>query len=144
MTEQNLDVNAMNRGVIQQFRANGGKIVEGRFAGSNLLLLTTRGARTGEVRVNPLMYYKDGDRHVVFASKRGAPTNPDWYHNLLADPDVLVEVGDATFEARAVVTAGDERRRIWEDAARVHPVLTSLQANTTRQLPVIVLEWRSS
>jgi deazaflavin-dependent oxidoreductase (nitroreductase family) len=142
MSEQQIDVNEMNRGVIEQFRANGGRVVEGRFAGTNLLLLTTTGAKSGATRVNPLMYYKDGGRPVVFASKRGGPHHPDWYHNVVAHPDVTIELGSDKFQARAVVADGDDRRRIWEDAARAHPFLNEHQANTKRQIPVIVLERR--
>jgi deazaflavin-dependent oxidoreductase (nitroreductase family) len=138
MNESN-DVNAMNREVIRQFRANGGRVPDGRFAGANLLLLTTRGARSGATRVNPLMYYRDGEDAVVFASRRGGPRHPAWYHNLVANPDVSVELGSETFAARAVVSEGDERRRIWEDAARAHPFLNEHQANTRRRIPVVVL-----
>jgi deazaflavin-dependent oxidoreductase (nitroreductase family) len=139
MSEQT-DINAMNRQVIEQFRASGGKVVEGRFSGANLLLLTTQGARTGATRVNPLMYYRDGERPVIFASRRGGPHNPAWYHNLVANPDVTVEIGSEKYGARALVASGEERRRIWDDAARAHPFLNEHQANTRRQIPVIVLE----
>ena len=134
--------NEMNRGVIEQFRATGGNIVEGRFAGSKLLLLTTKGAKTGATRVNPMMYYQDGDAYVVFASHRSAPTNPDWYHNLVAHPEVNVEAGGDSFTATAKVAQGEERQRIWDDAARQFPFLTEHQAATRRQIPVVVLAKR--
>jgi deazaflavin-dependent oxidoreductase (nitroreductase family) len=134
------DVNHMNRDVIQQFRANGGRILSGRFANSNLLLLKTTGAKSGAERVNPLMYVRDGERLIVFASKAGALNNPDWYHNLLAQPDVAVEIGEEQFRARAAVSEGAERQRIWDESVRKHPFLADMQARTPRQLPVIVLE----
>jgi deazaflavin-dependent oxidoreductase (nitroreductase family) len=133
------DINEINRDVIAQFRANHGQVLTGRFAGSKLLLLTTKGAKTGATRVNPMMYVQDGDRYVVFASKRGAPTNPDWYHNLVAHPDVTVEIGDESFATRAVVAAGAERQRLWDGSVRLHPFLAGLQAGTKRQLPLIIL-----
>jgi deazaflavin-dependent oxidoreductase (nitroreductase family) len=138
MNETN--VSEMNRQVIEQFRSNGGAIIEGRFAGSKLLLLTTRGAKTGQTRINPMMYFLSGQRHVVFASHRGAATNPDWYHNLAAHPDVTVEVGRESFAAKAVITSGEERERIWQDALRLHPFLADHQALTHRQIPVVILE----
>ena len=138
MSEQP-DINDVNRDVIRQFRANRGRVLSGRFAGSKLLLLTTKGAKTGATRVNPMMYVQDGNRYVVFASKRGAPTNPDWYHNLVAHPDVTVEIGDESFVTRAVVAAGTERQRLWDESVSLHPFLAGLQAGTRRQLPLIIL-----
>ncbi|HLF76124.1 MAG TPA: nitroreductase family deazaflavin-dependent oxidoreductase [Dehalococcoidia bacterium] len=139
MSEQS-DINAINRQVIAQFRANGGNVLEGRFAGTKLLLLTTRGAKTGQTRVNPMMYFMSGDRHVVFASHRGAHTSPDWYHNLVAHPDVVVEVGGESFAAKAVLTKGEERESVWQDALRLHPFLADHQAGTKREIPVILLQ----
>ena len=136
------EINDVNRQVIAEFRANQGRVLTGRFAGSTLLLLTTTGAKSGATRVNPMMFVRDGDRYIVFASKRGAPTNPDWYHNLVAHADVTVEAGGERFAARATVTSGEERRRIWEQSVRRHPLLAGLQARTKRQLPVIALERR--
>jgi deazaflavin-dependent oxidoreductase (nitroreductase family) len=137
MAEQ--DINATNRQVIDEFRANRGEVLTGRFAGSKLLLLTTRGAKTGQTRVNPMMYVRDGDDYIVFASKRGAPTNPDWYHNLVAHPDVTVEIGPEKYAAHAIVSAGDERTRLWDKSVALHPFLADLQASTSRKLPVVVL-----
>jgi deazaflavin-dependent oxidoreductase (nitroreductase family) len=114
-------------------------VLAGRFAGSKLLLLTTRGAKTGQTRVNPMMYVQDGDDYIVFASKRGAPTNPDWYHNLVANPDVTVEIGPEKYAAQAIVSAGDERTRLWDKSVALHPFLADLQASTPRKLPVVVL-----
>ena len=132
-------VHEMNRQVIEEFHANGGKTT-GRFAGSDLLLLHTKGARTGAKRVNPMMYVRDGDRYVVFASKNAAPSHPDWYRNLVAAPDVEVEVGTQRFAARANVLEGEERRRVWDESARRFPFLDDHQARTQRDIPVVALE----
>ncbi len=96
------DANAWNQAIIAEFRANGGK-VGGQFAGAPLLLLHTMGARSGQPRVNPLAYTRDGDRLIVIASKAGAPTNPDWYYNVVANPLVTVEVGTEQFQAQATI-----------------------------------------
>src|SRR2546423_15426987 len=96
------EVKDWNSQVIEEFRANGGK-VGGPFAGAPLLLLTTVGAKSGQSRITPLVYTTDGDRMVIVASKAGAPTNPDWYHNLVANPTVTVEVGNERFQARAAI-----------------------------------------
>ena len=132
-------VHAMNRQVIEEFRANAGKTL-GRFANTELLLLHTRGAKTGAARVNPMMFARDGERYIVFASKHAATANPDWYHNLVAHPDITIELGTESFQATAVVLAGDERERVWTQAAREFPFLNEHQARTQRQIPVIALE----
>lgn len=137
------DIRAINKQVIEEFRTNDGEVLTGRFAGSKLILLTTTGAKSGAARTNPLMYVMDGARIIVFASKAGAPTNPHWYHNLLAHPDVTVEIGSERFSAKAAVKAGAERRRIWEESVRLHPFLTEIQARTARELPVIALEQKT-
>jgi deazaflavin-dependent oxidoreductase (nitroreductase family) len=134
-------VHAMNRQVIEEFRANAGKTL-GRFAATELLLLHTKGAKTGAARVNPLMFARDGERYVVFGSKNAAPNNPDWYHNLVANPDVEVELGTQSFPAKASVLAGDERERVWGEAARDFPFLNDHQSRTQRLIPVIALERR--
>src|SRR3984957_9683511 len=108
------DMNDFNRGVIEEFRANHGK-VGGGFAGAPVVLLTTTGAKSGEKRLNPLVALVDGDTLYVFASKGGAPTSPDWYHNLVANPDVTVEYGRETFEARASVLRDDARDAIYAE-----------------------------
>src|SRR5215218_2015415 len=105
------DGDNFNQRVIEEFRANGGK-VGGMFADSPMMLLTTTGARSGQPRVAPLVYTKDGDDIVIIASKGGAPTNPDWFRNLVANPEVTVEVGTERFPAKARVTEGDERQRL--------------------------------
>jgi deazaflavin-dependent oxidoreductase (nitroreductase family) len=140
MTNQ-IDVNEMNREVIAQFRAHGGKNVTGRFADTDLLLLHHRGAKTGQVRVNPLMYLMDGDRYIVFASRNGGPKHPHWYHNLVANPDVEVEVGTQKFAARAVLTSGADRERVWARCVAVRPFLADHAARAKpRQIPIIALE----
>ena len=128
-----------NAQIIEEFRANAGK-VGGDFAGAPMLLLHTIGARTGVDRVNPLVYARDGDNLVVFASRGGAPTHPDWFHNLVAHPDVTVEVGTDTVPVRARVAEGDERERLWARQKELMPGFAEYEAKTTRQIPVIVLE----
>ncbi|HEX5365539.1 MAG TPA: nitroreductase family deazaflavin-dependent oxidoreductase [Acidimicrobiales bacterium] len=128
-----------NTAVIEEFRANGGR-VGGRFEGSPLLLLHTTGARSGAERVNPVVYMADGDRLVVFASKAGAPTDPDWFRNLVAHPDVTVEVGGDTVPMRARVAEGDERERLWARQVEAMPGFAEYQAKTARRIPVVVLE----
>ena len=135
--------NDYNRQVIEEFRANGGK-VSGPFEHTPLLLLTTTGAKSGEHRITPMEYIPDGDRLLVFASYGGAPTHPDWYHNLVAHPEVTVEVGTETFDAIAVVTEDSERDRLWTKAVEWDPFLAEHQAKTTRQFPVIALSRRES
>lgn len=135
----NASPNDWNQAVIAEFRANSGK-VGGQFAGAPLLLLTTTGAKTGRRLTSPLMYNTDGDRLLIFASKAGAPTNPAWYHNLVANPKVTLEVGAETFDATATVLRGEERDRLFARHAAQNPGFAEYQANTTRTIPVIALE----
>ena len=128
-----------NSNVIAEFRANSGK-VGGPFEGATLLLLHTTGARSGAERVNPLMYLPDDDRLIVFASKGGAPTHPDWYYNVVANPGVSVEVGDETFEARATVADDDERDTLFAEQARRYPQFQGYQDGIDRTIPVVILE----
>lgn len=128
-----------NQQLIEEFRANEGKVT-GPFAGAPLLLLTSRGAKSGEVRTTPLVYTRDGDRLVVLASKGGAPTNPAWYHNLVTNPEATIELGDEKFEARATVAEGEERDRLFDAQAAQMPNFADYQRKTTRQIPVVVLE----
>ncbi|HEV8634289.1 MAG TPA: nitroreductase family deazaflavin-dependent oxidoreductase [Chloroflexota bacterium] len=128
-----------NQSMIAEFRANGGR-VGGPFAGRPMLLLTTTGAKSGQPRTSPLVYTTDGDRLVVIASKGGAPTNPAWYHNLLAHPEVTLEVGTERFPARATVATGQERERLFTAQAAMMPGFADYQRRTTRQLPVITFE----
>ena len=132
-------VHAMNRQVIEEFRANGGKTLT-RFAGTELLLLHTKGSKTGAERVNPMMFARDGSRYVVFASKNAAPNHPDWYRNLVATPAVEVELGDERFQATATVLQGAERRRVWEQSAKLFPFLDEHQSRTKRAIPVVAIE----
>jgi len=132
-----------NRSTIEAFRANGGK-VGGMWEGRPLLLLTTTGAKSGQRRTNPMMYLRDGDRLLVFASKGGAPTNPDWYHNLLAHPQATVEVGTEVYEANATSLSGEERDRWFARQAQLYPQFADYQAKTTRKIPVIALERKKS
>ncbi len=127
-----------NQGIIEEFRSAGGE-VGGQFAGAPLLLLTTTGAKTGEKRTIPVMYLADGDRLVVFASKAGAPTNPDWYHNLLAHPRATVEVGTETFEVEAEVADREERDRLYAIQASRYPGFAEYQEKTTRVIPAVLL-----
>jgi deazaflavin-dependent oxidoreductase (nitroreductase family) len=133
-----IEVQERNRKIIDEFRANHGK-VGGRFEGRTLLLLHTKGAKSGRERINPLAYVKDDDRYVVIASKGGAPTSPSWYFNLLANPLVTLEVGDETFPARATVTEEPERTRLYNKMVEMMPAFDEYRRKTTRQIPVIVL-----
>jgi deazaflavin-dependent oxidoreductase (nitroreductase family) len=128
-----------NQTIIDEFRANGGK-VGGPFEGAPMLLLHSTGAKSGEDRVNPVVYQADGDRLVIFASKQGAPTNPDWYHNLMAHPKTKVEVGDRTVDVNVRVAEGDERERLWSRQKEQMPGFAEYEQKTTRQIPVVILE----
>lgn len=133
------DVNDWNRHTIEEFRAHEGK-VGGIWEGRPLLLLTTTGAKSGQERTTPTMYLRDGDRLLIFASKRGAPTNPAWYYNLVAHPKVTVEVGNETFEATATVLKGEERDRFYAKQVELYPQFGEYQEKTTRKIPVVALE----
>ncbi|MGP3636709.1 nitroreductase/quinone reductase family protein [Streptomyces sp. 24-1644] len=130
---------SFNQSVIEEFRSHAGK-VGGPFAGGDLLLLTTTGARTGRPHTTPLGYVADGDRLLVVGSNLGAASHPAWYHNLLAHPVVGVEVGTEEFEAIAVPAEGARRDRLFEQVVRVAPGYAEYQASTDRILPVVVLE----
>jgi deazaflavin-dependent oxidoreductase (nitroreductase family) len=127
-----------NKSTIDEFRANSGK-VGGRFAGRTLLLLHTVGAKSKQERINPVAYITDGDRLVIIASKGGAPTNPDWYHNLVVHPLVTVEVGTEQFQVQAEVASEPERTRLYNKMAEVSPGFAEYQRKTTRVIPVITL-----
>ncbi len=125
-----------NQIVIEKFRANGGNV-----GGPNaLLLLTTTGAKSGQPRTAPVAYSRDGDHLVIIASKAGGPTNPDWYHNLLANPIVTVELGNERFQAKASVAEGQERERLYDQHATLMPGFAEYKQKTTRQIPVILLD----
>jgi deazaflavin-dependent oxidoreductase (nitroreductase family) len=128
-----------NTAIIEEFRANEGR-VGGPFEGANMVLLHTTGAKSGAERVTPLVYAPEGDAIVVFASKAGAPDNPDWYHNILATPTVTVEVGTETRELVARVAEGEERNRLWERQKQAAPGFAEYEAKTTRVIPVVLLE----
>ncbi|MGH8997081.1 MAG: nitroreductase family deazaflavin-dependent oxidoreductase [Acidimicrobiales bacterium] len=133
------EVNDWNAKIIEEFRTNEGR-VGGPFEGAPVLLLTTTGAKTGQSRVNPMMYLaEDGDVH-VFASKAGAPTNPAWYHNLVANATVGVEMGTERFDATARVITGAERDRIYAKQAELYPGFAEYQEKTDRVIPVIALD----
>ncbi|GCE46062.1 deazaflavin-dependent oxidoreductase (nitroreductase family) [Thermosporothrix hazakensis] len=127
-----------NRQIIEQFRANGGKI-EGQTEGQGMLLLTTTGAKTGKQHTTPLACIADDDRFIVIASYAGAPHNPAWYHNLLAHPEVQVETGTETVKMTATVATGAERERLWAKMLQVYPGFAEYQRKTTRQIPVVIL-----
>ena len=127
-----------NSQVIEEFRANSGK-VGGNFEGAPMVIITTTGAKSGQPRTIPLVYLPDGDRVVIFASKAGAPTNPDWYHNLTAHPDLVVEVGSETYAAVAEDITGDERDRLFAAQVAVMPGFQTYADNTTRLIPVVAL-----
>ncbi len=132
------DVNDWNAQVIAEFRANAGQL-GGSFAGAPVLLLHTTGAKSGEERVHPMMYLDlDGHRY-VFASKAGADTNPDWYHNLVARPQVTVEAGTETYPATAAPVTGEDRDRIYAEQARRYPGFAEYQEKANRVIPVVEL-----
>lgn len=140
MTEMSsTDVNAWNQQVVTEFRANEGQ-VGGDFAGAPMLLLHTHGAKSGVERVNPVMYQQVGEDIAVFASKAGAPSHPDWYFNLLAHPEVEVEIGGETIKMRARVAEGAERDRIWATQKESFPGFAEYEAKTARVIPVVILE----
>jgi deazaflavin-dependent oxidoreductase (nitroreductase family) len=133
------DFQAYNDALIDEFRNNGGQVT-GMFENAPLVLITTTGAKSGKRRTTPIVHTTDGDNVVIIASKGGAPTSPDWYHNLVANPEVTVELANETFEARARVAQGDERERLWRAQADRMPNFDEYQKATTRQIPVVVLE----
>jgi deazaflavin-dependent oxidoreductase (nitroreductase family) len=133
----------MNRTVIDEFRANGGK-AGGIFEGKPLVLLHHIGAKSGTERIAPLVYLPDNGRVYIFASKGGADTNPDWYHNLVANPDVTVEIGTETYTATARVLEGAERDEVYARQVEAEPQFGEYQAKTERVIPVVELVRASS
>ncbi|GHF98135.1 MULTISPECIES: nitroreductase family deazaflavin-dependent oxidoreductase [Amycolatopsis] len=134
------EMNDFNQQVVAEFRANDGK-VGGMFADKNVLLLTTIGAKSGEERLSPLVYTRDGDRYVIAASMGGAPKNPAWYHNLVANPKVTVEVGTEKFEATATVIADRaERDRLYAGMVAHAEGFADYEKKTDRVIPIVVLE----
>jgi deazaflavin-dependent oxidoreductase (nitroreductase family) len=127
-----------NAQVIEEFRANGGK-AGGMFEGMPLVLVHNVGAKSGKEYVTPLVYLPDGDNVVIFASKGGAPENPGWYHNLKAEPDVTIEVGDRKLDVLATEATGDERDRLYSAQEAAQPQFAEYATKTDRKIPVIVL-----
>jgi deazaflavin-dependent oxidoreductase (nitroreductase family) len=127
-----------NQNIIEEFRANHGK-VGGPFEGAPMLILHTVGAKSGEERLSPMMYREDGDRYLVFASKGGAPAHPGWYHNLVANPDVTIEVGDATISVVATPLEGEEHDEKYAAQAQDYPNFGEYQKKTSRVIPVVAL-----
>lgn len=130
--------NDRNRAVIDEFRANGGKVTI-HPAGDSLALLTTTGAKSGRQHTTPLAYHRDGDRVIVVASKGGAPEHPAWYHNLRANPTVTLEVGTETYQAHAAIAEGEERDRLYRQQAAQFDSFNDYEKRTTRKIPVIIL-----
>jgi len=136
------DTQSFNQQVIAEFRANGGDVGDKfpMFANAPLAIFTMIGAKSGQPREIPLVYTTDGDRLVVIASKGGAPTNPDWYHNLKANPSLTVELPDETYQGTAVEQTGDERDRLYEAQATLMPNFAEYQAGTDRKIPLFTVE----
>ncbi|MDJ0377952.1 nitroreductase family deazaflavin-dependent oxidoreductase [Cryobacterium sp. PH31-L1] len=130
-----------NDKIIAEFRANDGR-VGGNFEGAPLLLLHSTGAKSGSARVTPMMYRAVGDSFAVFASKAGAPTNPAWFHNLVATPDATIEVGTETLAVTARVASGAERTSIWDPHKAAYPGFADYEKKTTREIPVVILDRR--
>ena len=137
-----METNTYNEQLIREFRANKGQVghLGGFLKDFPVLLLTTTGAKSGRPHTTPLMYVRDGGRPVVFASAGGSPKNPAWYHNLLAHPEVGVEIGEESFGAVAVVAQGAERERLWELAVDSNPPLGSYRETLNRRIPLITLQ----
>ena len=138
-----MDIKEHNRQLIEEFRAKRNQ-VGGPFEGRPLLLLTTTGARSGKRHTTPMMYIPDGGHLLVVASNAGASIHPDWYRNLVAHPQVTVEVGTETFDATAIVTEGEERQRLWNKIVELYPFFAEHQSKIARQIPVIVLSRQDS
>ncbi|HET6690850.1 MAG TPA: nitroreductase/quinone reductase family protein [Miltoncostaeaceae bacterium] len=134
-----LDFTAWNAAVIDEFRANGGRVEE--FADRPLVILHTTGAKSGEERLNPLMHLVEDGGIVVFASRAGEDKHPDWYHNVRADPQVEVELGDRTVRARAVEVTGEERDRLYAEMKAKYPQFADYEAATSRVIPVVRLRY---
>ena len=125
---------------VRRYRETGGEVGHSWKEGSTVLLLTTKGRKTGKPRTTPLIYAQDGDRYVIVASKGGAPKHPGWFENLSKDPQVELQVKDDVFPARARVAEGEERERLWQKANEVWPHYAEYQQKTDRRIPVVVLE----
>ena len=137
---QTPDEAAWNQRIITDFHEHAGQITQGRLAGANLLLMTSKGARSGEPRTLPLGYTRDGDRYVVVGSNSGLPDEPAWLANIRANPVVSVEVGIETFLARARITSGAERHRLWAAHVAAIPHFANYEKMTERELQVVTIE----
>lgn len=129
-----------NQKVIKEFRANNGRVEA--FAGKPLLLLNHTGAKTGMPRTNPLLYFRDGERYIIVASKGGAPTNPDWYHNLIANPRTTIEIGNEKLEVVAEQAEPVERERLLAMINEINPetkVIKEYEKKSGRIIPLIIL-----
>ena len=137
-----------NKKVIDEFRSNGGnlsrqfaeRVGEKLLAGAPMIIVTHKGAKSGRTYTSPLVYSKDGNRYVIIASKGGAPENPSWYYNLVAHPEVTVELGSEKFTATAREVTGEERERLFNAQAKMMPQFNEYQKKTSRKIPVIVIE----
>lgn len=138
LEEFNGDFAAFNNALIDEFRANGGKVT-GMFGGAPLVLVTTTGAKSGKRRTSPVVYTTDGDSVVVIASKGGAPTSPDWFHNIVKNPTVKVELPGETFTATATIETGAERERLFRAQAEAMPNFAEYEKATDRLIPVVTL-----
>ena len=132
--------NDFNRNLIADLRANGGKATSGPFLGRDVLIVTSKGAKTGEARETPLAYTRAGDGYVIIASKGGAPSHPGWYHNLKSNPDVTVEVLGETLTAVAEEQHGAERDRLYAAQAAKMPAFAEYETKTTRKIPLFILK----
>ncbi len=133
-----------NHDLIADLRAHAGQASSGPFVGRQMIILSTTGAKTGQVRETPLVYSRDGDAIVIVASMSGAPRHPAWYHNLVAHPQVTIEIGGKRFEATAHVAEEAERRRLYDQHALTNPSFLEYEARTSRVIPVIVLQRHAS
>ena len=129
-----------NEGLIKDLRTNGGKASSGPFVARDVLILTTKGAKSGEMRENPLAFSRDNGNYIVIASKGGAPTHPSWYHNLVANPTVTVEVVGQSLSATARVAEGNEHDRLYGQMGAMSPAFHEYQKKTSRKIPVVILE----
>ena len=130
--------NDRNLGVIEEFRRNEG-MVSGRFEGRPVLLITTTGAKSGQARTAPVMYLADGERWLIFASTAGAPRNPDWYYNLVANPEVTIEIGTETFKGNAAIADAGERDTFYAKQVNLYPQFGEYEEKTARKIPVVIL-----
>ena len=131
-------ISEFNQAIVEEFRANGGD-VGGRFTGRNLLLVHTIGRKNGQERINPVAYVRDEERFVIIASKGGADTHPDWYYNVIAHPDVTIEVGTESFQVHASEAQEPERTRLYDKMVEMMPAFDDYRRKTKREIPVIVL-----